>query len=479
MRELDAVLTAVNFTYFYLSKRFKICRFFQVLISMLLPFMFQWSLGGFVPSGAVMLWSLISLAGSLTFQDVRLGLRWLAAFLVLTAVSGLIDQRLQSVQIEVAPEITTLFFVLNISIIATIVFVLNVYLLAKRDEARRKLAELSDILKRMFGRYLSTTVMNTLIEDPTKLELGGVRRRVTIMMSDLRGFTALSERLEPEQVVQLLNTYFEIMVDLVLKYNGTINEFIGDSLLVVFGAPSELDDRAHRAVACAIEMQNAMDEVNAQNRANGLPELEMGIGLHEADVVVGNVGSTKRSKYAVVGGGVNVASRIESSTVGGQILVSSSVVDEVGEVLRIDSQRDINPKGVESGLRIFEIGGIAGNYNQALKHRTQKMTGLQREVPVVCTPIEDKSMVGEWLEGALVELSREAAKIRVDTPLPSLTNIALRLRGVDERLGVTNFYAKVTEEAKDGSGTCTVSFTSVPLEISAYLQACRQYATVE
>ena len=113
-------------------------------------------------------------------------------------------------------------------------------------------------LKDMFGRYLSEEVTNTLLENPDMLNLGGEKRSVTIMMTDLRGFTALAERLEPEQVVQILNTYFEVMVEVLLKYNGTINEIIGDALLVIFGAPQQMPDRAERAVACAIDMQNAM-----------------------------------------------------------------------------------------------------------------------------------------------------------------------------------------------------------------------------
>ena len=96
------------------------------------------------------------------------------------------------------------------------------------------------------------------------------------MMTDLRGFTALSERLDPEQVVQVLNSYFEVMVEVVLEFQGTINEIIGDALLIIFGAPQAMQDRAQRAIACAIKMQNSMAAVNEQNREQGLPELEMG-----------------------------------------------------------------------------------------------------------------------------------------------------------------------------------------------------------
>jgi len=255
-------------------------------------------------------------------------------------------------------------------------------LLSRTSEDLEKSTEL---IKKMFGRYLSTEVMNTLLEDPSALELGGEKRKVTIMMTDLRGFTDLSERLTPEQVVQLLNTYFEVMVDVVLQYSGTINEIIGDALLVIFGAPQEMPDRSQRAIACAIEMQNAMAKVNHRNSAQSLPDLEMGIGLNETEVIVGNIGSSRRSKYAVVGSGVNMTSRIESYSVGGQILISESVRQEAEEILRIDGQRDILPKGAETPLRIYEVGGIAGHYNLVLDYEDQPLAPLARHVPLSYT----------------------------------------------------------------------------------------------
>jgi len=445
---------------------------------MLLPFLFQWSLGGFIPSGAVMLWAIISLAGSLNFQDIKLGVKWLIAFLCLTIFSGFIDSMLQEFRIEITPQITTLFFVLNIAIISIIVFVLNIYLLTKRDEAKAKVAEMSTLLKKMFGRYLSAEVMKTLIENPSALELGGERRKVTIMMTDLRGFTALSERLEPEQVVQMLNAYFEIMVDLVLKYNGTVNEFIGDALLVVFGAPQEMEDRTQRAVACSIEMQNAMVEVNKRNSAEGLPEIEMGIGLNETEVIVGNIGSSKRSKYAVVGSGVNLTSRIESYTVGGQILVSESVRKEAGESLRIDTQRDVFPKGAESSLRIYEVGGISGRYNLFLVKKVQVLSTLVRQIPLQYTVIEGKKVGEKGLEGYVVRLSKSSAEITLGDPAELLTNLKLKLKNVDEQLSARDFYGKVIKHSADKENTYIVFFTSLPPEVDAYFQACRQYDAV-
>jgi len=469
-------LTIFNFTYFYFSKNFRLARFFQVLMSLVLPFAFQWSLGGFIPTGAIMLWAMIALIASLTFQDIKLSLRWLVAYLIFTIFSGLIDSVVNEFRIEVPPQITTLFFVINIAIVSAIVFGLNIYLLAKREEAKAKLAEMASLLKKMFGRYLSTEVMNSLIENPSALELGGERRRVTIMMTDLRGFTALSERLEPEQVVQMLNAYFEIMVELVLKYNGTINEIIGDALLVIFGAPQEMPDRVQRAIACGIEMQNAMAEVNAQNSEQGLPELEMGIGLNDTEVIVGNIGSSKRSKYAVVGSGVNMTSRIESYTVGGQILISESVRQEAGQVLRIDAQQDVLPKGAETPLKIYEVGGIAGHYNLALEGKGLGLVTLARQIPLRYMVLEGKDVGKKGLEGSVARLSKNCAEITLGGPVEILTNLKMNLRGVDEKLSARDFYAKVIERSGENGLAYVVRFTSVPPEVDAYFQSHRQHA---
>jgi class 3 adenylate cyclase len=351
------------------------------------------------------------------------------------------------------------------------------YVLNRWRKREAEVKELSEFLKKMFGRYLSTEVMKSLLEDPAAMELGGERRGVTIMMTDLRGFTALSERLEPEQVVQVLNTYFEVMVDVVLKYNGTINEIVGDALLVVFGAPQALPDRAQHAVACAIEMQNTVRRVNEQNRGMGLPELEMGIGLNDAEVIVGNIGSSKRSKYAVVGSGVNMTSRIESYTVGGQIFISDTVRREAGEVLRIDGQMDVVPKGTEAPIRIYEVGGIAGKYNLSLEERDPKHVTLARRIPLECMVMEGKHEGQGGVRGFMLRLSKKGAEIHTEEALEIMSNLRMRLKEVDEVLGTKDFYGKVIEcSEENGPNVYLIRFTALPPEIGAYFEAHRQYA---
>jgi class 3 adenylate cyclase/HAMP domain-containing protein len=347
---------------------------------------------------------------------------------------------------------------------------------AELEESHQEATELSEFLKKMFGRYLSTEVMNSLLENPSAMELGGERRNVTIMMSDLRGFTALSERLEPEQVVKMLNGYFEVMVEVVDQYNGTINEIIGDSLLVIFGAPQEMPDRAQRAIACAIAMQNAMTEVNRENRNLNLPELETGIGLHDTEVIVGNIGSSKRIKYSVVGSGVNMASRIESYTVGRQILISESVRKEAGETLRIDGHREVLPKGAEVPLRIYEIGGIAGRYNIALEGKDPDLVTLRQKLPLWYTMLEGKHVGKKGLEGRVVRLSKKSAEIAFDEPMELLANLKMNLGDVYEELAAKDFYGKVMERLEENGNSYLVRFTSVPPEVVSYFQAHQQHA---
>jgi len=335
-----------------------------------------------------------------------------------------------------------------------------------------------ELLKRMFGRYISTDVMRSLLSDPSALELGGERRRVSIMMTDLRGFTSLSERLEPEQVVQMLNVYFEVMVDVVLKHEGLINEIIGDAMLVIFGALHPMPDRAERAVACALDMQNAIKDVNVRNSQLGLPELKMGIGLNDAEVIVGNIGSSKRTKYAAVGSGVNMASRIESYTVGGQVLISESLRAAVGDQLRIDGELEVYPKGAEAPMRIYEVGGIAGNYNLALAGKEPALSCLAQSIGFSYTELSGGEESGDIAarRGIIRRLSRKNAEVSLEASVEPHVSLKMNLEDSGEGLKNRNFYGKVIGRSPDNPSVCVVCFTAVPPEVATYFLAFRKHA---
>jgi adenylate cyclase len=223
------------------------------------------------------------------------------------------------------------------------------------EDSKIKLAEEGRFVRETFGRYLSEAVVERLLDSPEGLRLGGETRKVTILMSDLRGFTSMSERLPPADMMRVVNNYLTVMTEIVVRHGGTIDEFIGDAILAIFGAPVQRDDDAARAVACALDMQRAMVEVNAKNRAAGLPEVAMGIGLNTGEVVVGNIGSSQRAKYGVVGSAVNVTARIESYTLGGHVIISQSTLDEAGEVAVVEEQREVLPKGLAQPIQIYRL----------------------------------------------------------------------------------------------------------------------------
>ena len=229
----------------------------------------------------------------------------------------------------------------------------------REEQYRQQLERNEKFIRATFGRYLSDEIVTDILERPEGLELGGDLRRVTILMSDIRGFTTLSEHLAPAQVVTLLNRYLGAMTDIIMEHQGTIDEFIGDAILAVFGAPQRRDDDADRAVNCALAMQAAMEDINARNRAEGLPEILTGIALNTGDVIAGNIGSERRSKYGFVGHPMNVTSRIEDKTAGGEILASDSTVCGLKGDFSIGTSQEINVKGIGQSILIHQVLGVS------------------------------------------------------------------------------------------------------------------------
>jgi class 3 adenylate cyclase len=215
-----------------------------------------------------------------------------------------------------------------------------------------------DLIRNTLGRYVSPEVARALLESPGGLRLGGRKRDVTIVMSDLRGYTGFAERGDPEAVMAVLNRYLGRMADIVIAHGGTVNEFIGDAIFAIFGAPLEHPDHTERAARCALAMQSAMAEINAAHAAAGLPRFDMGIGVHTGEAVVGNVGSEQRAKYAAVGNAVNIAARIERVTAGGQILVSAETRAALGDEADVGAPFAVEVKGISAPLVLHELHGL-------------------------------------------------------------------------------------------------------------------------
>jgi len=351
--------------------------------------------------------------------------------------------------------------------------------LLQRNQATLKLARANKFIRKTFGQYMSESVVETILASPEGLQLGGEKRNVTILLTDLRGFTSIGERLPAEDVVKILNIYLQAMTEVINKFGGTIDAFIGDAILAMFGAPVLGEEDAQRAVACAIEMQLAMQEVNRKNLNAGLPEVAMGVGLNTGESIVGNIGSNERLKYGVIGRNVNLASRIESYTIGGQILASQSTVDACGDILRIDDEMEIIPKGVKEPLRILEIGGISGKYNLYLPEKKEpELQRLSNSLTVRYLILAGKYINANSFEGRVTHLSKQYAEMESVTEMGKNTNIRLVIFDKRNNRMIDELYAKVTKiideiALPNNRGFLRrfrVSFTSVPQNAEDYLK---------
>jgi adenylate cyclase len=216
-----------------------------------------------------------------------------------------------------------------------------------------------DFIRETLGRYANPELAAQCLRDRNALRLGGEVRQVAILMSDLRGFSELSERIEPEALIAVVNGYLARMTPIILEHGGTISDFIGDGILAVFGAPITHADDVEEAARCALTMQQAMNLVNADNRAQGLPDLTMGIAVHAGQVVAGNIGSPDRVKYSVVGAAVNLASRIQALAAGGKIVISEAALERLGPKARVGQAHYVQVKGIAKTVAVHELIGFA------------------------------------------------------------------------------------------------------------------------
>ena len=338
------------------------------------------------------------------------------------------------------------------------------------ESSNQELARAHELVRRAFGRYVSEEVATSILQSPEGLDLGGEEREVTILMSDLRGFTALAARLTPHEVIEFLNLYLEAMVDVISRYGGTIDEIIGDAVLVIFGAPVASEDHAAKAVACGLAMQLAMADVNQRLIAKGGAGLEMGIGIHTGPVIVGNIGSLRRTKYAAVGANVNLAGRIESFTTGGQLLISENTHEAVRASLRIDGQFQVEPKGAARSLQLFEVGGIGEPFNLSLPSRSEVLCPLPQAWPISFTVLEEKFVGRTVHEGRLASISASEAGIETALSLAPLSNLKIDLEPVAGANPEGEIYAKVIGAATGPPGQTRIRFTSVSPELKVWIQ---------
>jgi adenylate cyclase len=214
------------------------------------------------------------------------------------------------------------------------------------------------ITRERFRRLLSPAIAEQVLSGQVEVRKGGELREATVLFADIRGFTRISESSEPQLVVEALNEYFERMVEIVFRYEGTLDKFIGDEMMVLFGAPVAHRDDPVRAVRTAIEMQQAMAGLNEQHVAHGLPPFQVGIGINTGEVVAGYIGSSQAMEYTVIGDPVNTGARLCSMARPSQILISEGTLEKVGKQFEVNELPEALVKGKAKPIRAFEVLGI-------------------------------------------------------------------------------------------------------------------------
>jgi adenylate cyclase len=225
--------------------------------------------------------------------------------------------------------------------------------------AHERLAR-EEVARANYGRFLPEYVVKQMLENPESFKLGGVNQTITVLFADIRGFTRISEHAKPEKVVHLLNKYFSAMTDIIFAHGGTLDKYLGDGLMALFGAPTATPQDATNALDAAVAMQRRVISINEELRAEGFNEIGIGIGLHTGEAVVGYIGSERRSEYTAIGDTVNTASRLESNSKGGQILMSDATARAAVSRYPLKQHDPIYVKNRAQPVPLFEVEWESG-----------------------------------------------------------------------------------------------------------------------
>lgn len=221
-------------------------------------------------------------------------------------------------------------------------------------KAHKRLAR-EEVARANYSRFMPEYVVQQLLENPNSFRLGGANQTITILFADIRGFTSIAEAQNPEKIVSLLNQYFSAMSEIIFEHGGTLDKYIGDGLMALFGAPTATPYDASNAVNAAVAMQRRLLTLNPELVEQGFSQIAIGIGLHTGEATVGYIGSEQRSEYTAIGDAVNLASRLESNTFGGQILISDATAQAAGDIFPLARREPLTVKNRKQPVELYEI----------------------------------------------------------------------------------------------------------------------------
>ena len=286
-------------------------------------------------------------------------------------------------------------------------------------------------------------------------------REVTILLADLRGFTTVAARQSADVVLAMLNRYFGRMSALIFGNGGSIDKFMGDAIMVLFGAPVAHPDDVRHAVTCAVQMQIAMDEVNREHRVQGLPELFMGIGINTGTVMAGLLGSEAYSEYTVIGDEVNLASRIEAFSLRGQVLVSENTYRRCADFVEAEAPLSVLVKGKSEPVLLREVRGIPSLGLQVPRNEIRRSPRVEVTIPFTYQRIENKIVNPVAREAKTRDLGYHGLLAELDEDIAPMTDLRLEINLSLLGKKSTDVYAKVLKSFRvDGRQLCGIEFTS-------------------
>lgn len=221
-------------------------------------------------------------------------------------------------------------------------------------KAHKRLAR-EEVARANYSRFMPEYVVQQLLENPDSFRLGGVNQLITVLFADIRGFTAMAENENPEDVVRLLNHYFTAMSEIIFEHGGTLDKYIGDGLMALFGAPTATPNDAKNALNAAVSMQRELQNLKKNLNEEGFSGISIGIGLHTGVATIGYIGSERRSEYTAIGDTVNLASRLEANTRGGQILISEATARATEGLFPLIRREPIVVKNRQQPVDLYEV----------------------------------------------------------------------------------------------------------------------------
>lgn len=301
--------------------------------------------------------------------------------------------------------------------------------------------------------------------------VGSRPRDVTILLADLRGFMALTATLPAGTVIGMLNQCLDRISTAVYRQQGTIDKFMGDAVMALFGVPEQRDDDVARALSCAVEMQVAIRDLNVGFKSQGLPELHLGIGINTGTVMAGRFGSQAYSEYTVIGEEVNLASRIEAFSLRGQVLISESTYARAGDVATVSEPMQVHVKGRREPVRLREVTGIPGRNLVVPRQEVRRSHRVEVSLPGSLHRIENKIVMAEPLRATVRDIGYHGVLVEFDGGLEDRAEVKLGfdLSLVDFR--ASEIYAKVVNRKQAGGRNLAgLEFTSLDLVTNEKIQ---------